>query len=135
MTRSDGAERCRHRARHISVLAAQRGAPSPGVFGHGAKEREVHDEGEERCSTGHGREIDVLSAEPAVTAAPTAESTLRLLTGEGVFDAVVLVDGIGRAEIERALPAIEAELAPVLGEASTTSAVYDLAYALTAEEV
>ena len=47
----------------------------------------------------------------------------------------MLVDGIGRAEVERALPAVEEGLAPVLGEASTTSAVYDLAYALTAEEV
>ena len=47
----------------------------------------------------------------------------------------MLVDGIGRGEVERALPSIEAALAPALGEASTTSAVYDLAYALTAEDL
>ena len=45
--------------------------------------------------------VHVGIAEPAVTAAPTAESTLRELTGEGVLDAVVLVDGIGRAEINQ----------------------------------
>lgn len=48
---------------------------------------------------------------------------------------MVLVDGIGRGEVERALPSIEEAFAPALGEASTTSAVYDLAYALAAEEV
>jgi hypothetical protein len=79
--------------------------------------------------------VHVGIAEPAVTATPTAESALRELTGEDVFDAVVLVDGIGRAEVERALPAIEEGLVHVLGEAATTSAVYDLAYALTAEDV
>ena len=79
--------------------------------------------------------VHVGIAEPSVTRMPTAESALRELTGEEVFDAVVLVDGIGRGEIERALPSIEEAFASALGEASTTSAVYDLAYALTAEEV
>jgi hypothetical protein len=79
--------------------------------------------------------VHVGVAEPSVTGTPTAESAFRQLTGEGVFDAVVLVDGIGRAEVERALPAIEERLAPLLGGASTTPAVYDLAYALTAEEL
>ena len=79
--------------------------------------------------------VHVGIAEPSVTRTPTAESALRELTGEEVFDAVVLVDGIGRAEVERALPAIEERLAPLLGGASTTSAVYDLAYAFTAEEL
>jgi hypothetical protein len=79
--------------------------------------------------------VHVGIAEPSVTRTPTAESALRELTGEEVFDAVVLVDAIGRDEVERALPSFEAGLAPALGEASTTSAVYDLAYALTAEDV
>src|SRR6188508_1420005 len=52
--------------------------------------------------------IRVGIAEPSVTRTPTAESALRELTGEEVFDAVVLVDGIGRGEVERALPSIEA---------------------------
>ena len=79
--------------------------------------------------------VHVGIAEPSVSRTPTAESALRGLPGEEVFDAVVLVDGIGRREVARALPSIEAALAPALGEASTTSAVYDLAYALTAREV
>ena len=47
----------------------------------------------------------------------------------------MLVDGIGRREVESALPEIEQSLAPALGEASTTAAVYDLAYALASEDV
>jgi hypothetical protein len=79
--------------------------------------------------------VHVGIAEPSVTRAPTAESALRELTGEDVFDAVVLVDGIGRAEVEAALPSIEAAFARALAEASTASAVYDLAYALATEDV
>jgi hypothetical protein len=70
-----------------------------------------------------------------VTLTPTTESALRQLTGEEAFDAVVLVDGIGRREVEEALPAIEAALAPVTEGGVTTSAVYDLAYSLSAEEI
>lgn len=79
--------------------------------------------------------VHVGIAEPSVTRMRTAESALRQLTGEDVFDAVVLVDGIGRDEVERALPSIAEAFAPALGEGSTTSAVYDLAYALASEEV
>ena len=79
--------------------------------------------------------VHVGIAEPSVTRTPTAESALRELTGEEVFGAVVLVDGIGRAEVEAALPSIEAAFAPALADASSTSAVYDLAYALAAEDV
>jgi hypothetical protein len=69
-------------------------------------------------------------ADPTVTRVQTRESDLRTLTGEDVFDAVVMVDGIGRRELERALPAIEALLIPAAGVASRESAVYDLAYLL-----
>ena len=79
--------------------------------------------------------VHVGVADPDVTRAPTTESALRQLTGEEAFDAVVLVDGIGRREVEEALPAIEAALAPVTGGAATASAVYDLAYSLSAEEI
>ena len=48
--------------------------------------------------------VHVGIAEPSVTRTPTAESALRELTGEEVFDAVVLVDGIGRAEVEAGTP-------------------------------
>ena len=79
--------------------------------------------------------VHIGIAEPSVTGTPTAESALRPQAGEDVFDAVVLVDGIGRREVESALPEIEQSLAPALGEASTTAAVYDLAYALASEDV
>ena len=79
--------------------------------------------------------VHVGVADPAVTQTPTTESALRQLTGEEGFDAVVLVDGIGRREVEEALPAIEVALAPVTGGAVTASAVYDLAYSLSAEEI
>src|SRR4029079_18053573 len=78
--------------------------------------------------------VHVGIAEPSVTRTPTAESALRELTGEEVLDGVALGDGIGRAEVEAALPSIEAAFAPALAEASSKSAVYDLAYALVAED-
>ncbi|HXV76703.1 MAG TPA: hypothetical protein VD788_10320 [Candidatus Polarisedimenticolaceae bacterium] len=79
--------------------------------------------------------VHVGVADPAVTDTPTTESALRELTGEDVFDAAVLVEGIGRRELAEALPAVEQSLAPAIGGAATAAAVYDLAYSLTAEEV
>jgi len=80
--------------------------------------------------------VHVGRADPTVTSTPTKESELRPLAGAGVFDAVVLVDGIGRGELERVRPEIEASVSSAAGEAaSTASAVYDLAYLLTSEEV
>jgi hypothetical protein len=80
--------------------------------------------------------VHVGLAEPTVTRVQTRESELRKLTGEDVFDAVVMVDGIGRRELERAMPRIDALLsAEAAGVASKESAVYDLAYLLTSEEV
>jgi hypothetical protein len=79
--------------------------------------------------------VHVGVADPAVTRVPTTESALRERTGEDVFDAVVLVEGIGRDEIAAALPVIEQSLAPTLAGAASASAVYDLAYALTTEEL
>jgi len=79
--------------------------------------------------------VHIGLAEPTVTRVQTRESELRKLTGEEVFDAVVMVDGIGRRELERVMPRIETLLAA--GDAGVTSqesAVYDLAYLLTSEE-
>jgi hypothetical protein len=75
--------------------------------------------------------VHVGVADPSVSRVKTSESELRRMTGEEVFDAVVLVDGIGRRELERALPEIEAQLA---GIGQRAAAVYDLAYLLTADE-
>ena len=80
--------------------------------------------------------VHIGYADPTVTRVQTRESELRKLTGEDIFDAVVLIDGIGRRELERQMPRIEALLAPdTAGVASKESAVYDLAYLLTSEEV
>jgi hypothetical protein len=79
--------------------------------------------------------VHVGIAEPAVTRVQTRESELRKLTGEDVFDAVVMVDGIGRRELERAMPKIEGLLNAEAGVASKELAVYDLAYLLTSGEV
>lgn len=76
--------------------------------------------------------VHIGYADSTVTRVQTRESELRKLTGEDVFDAVVMVDGIGRRELERVLPRIEALLTPAAGVASRESAVYDLAYLLAA---
>jgi len=79
--------------------------------------------------------VHIGYADPTVTRVPTKESELRNATGEDVFDAVVMIDGIGRRELERVLPRIEALLTPAAGVAAKESGVYDLAYLLTAQEV
>jgi hypothetical protein len=80
--------------------------------------------------------VHVGLAHPTVTRVQTKESELRKLTGEDVFDAVVMIDGIGRRELERVMPRIEALLtARDAGVASKEPAVYDLAYLLTSGEV
>jgi hypothetical protein len=79
--------------------------------------------------------IHVGVAEPALTRTPTAESALRAHSSDAVFCAAVLVEGIGRREVSEALPAVERALAPLVEDAPVVSAVYDLAYSLTAEEL
>ena len=74
-------------------------------------------------------------ASPATSRVKTRETELRTATGEEVFDAVVMVDGTGRREVEAALPAVHALLHETVEIAAEQSAVYDLAYLLTAEDV
>jgi hypothetical protein len=78
--------------------------------------------------------VHIGYADPTVTRLQTRESELRKPSGEEVFDAVVMIDGIGRRELERVLPGIEALLTPAAGVAAKESAVYDLAYLLAAGE-
>jgi len=78
--------------------------------------------------------VHIGYAEPTVTRVQTRESELRKLTGEDVFDAVVMIDGLGRPELARVLPDIEALLGNTAGVASKESAIYDLAYLLAADE-
>jgi len=74
-------------------------------------------------------------AAPDTTRVKTRETELRADTGEDIFDAVVLIDGVGRRELEAAMPKVHAALKDALQIASEQSAIYDLAYLLTAEDV
>lgn len=78
--------------------------------------------------------VHVGLAESSLTHVKTNESALRERTGEELFDAVVMVDGIGRRELERVMPLIDKAIAAQPGIASRASAVYDLAYLLTPAE-
>lgn len=78
--------------------------------------------------------VHIGLAESAVTHVKTNEAALRTSTGEELFDAVVLVDGIGRPELERVMPRIDAAIAAHPGIASRASAIYDLAYLLEADQ-
>lgn len=78
--------------------------------------------------------VHIGLAESAVTHVKTNESALRTGTGEELFDAVVLVDGIGRRELERAMPQIDAIIAAHPGIGSRAAAIYDLAYLLDADQ-
>ena len=74
-------------------------------------------------------------AAPDTTRIKTRESELRAKTGEDVFDAVVIVDGVGRRELEAILPQVQALLAAELKIAAAQADVYDLAFLLSAEDV
>ena len=78
--------------------------------------------------------VHIGLAEPSVTHVKTNESALRERTGEELFDAVVLVDGIGRRELELVMPRVETAIIAQPGVASRAAAVYDLAYLLSADE-
>lgn len=75
--------------------------------------------------------VDIGSARPEITGAKTRETELRGTTSDGLFDAVLLVDGIGRRELEAARPAV-LDILQTLGWSSKPEdvAVYDMAYML-----
>jgi hypothetical protein len=74
-------------------------------------------------------------AAPQTTRIKTKESELRAATGEDVFDAVVLVDGVGRRELTTVLPEVQKLLDAMLTATASQAGIYDLAYVLTAEDV
>jgi hypothetical protein len=74
-------------------------------------------------------------AAPDTTRVKTRESELRAKTGEDIFDAVVMVDATGRPEMISALPSVLVMLKEATNSNVEHSAVYDLAYLLTAEDV
>ncbi|WP_072597152.1 hypothetical protein [Sinorhizobium americanum] len=75
--------------------------------------------------------VDIGSARPEITSAKTRETELRGTTSDGLFDAVLLVDGIGRRELEAAKPGV-LDILQALGWSPKTDdvAVYDMAYML-----
>lgn len=74
-------------------------------------------------------------AAPQITRVQTRETELRASTGEDVFDAVVLIDGVGRRELEPLMPQISSHLKEVLSVRSEEAGVYDLAYMLAATDL
>jgi hypothetical protein len=75
--------------------------------------------------------VHVGTARPDITGAKTKETELRGMTKDNVFDGVVMVDGVGRRELEKTLP----EILRILGARGLTvgaedAAVYDMAYCL-----
>jgi hypothetical protein len=74
-------------------------------------------------------------AAPQTTRINTRETELRAATGEDVFDAVVLVDGVGRRELTRILPEVQKLLDAALTTTSHQVGIYDLAYLLMAQDV
>jgi len=74
-------------------------------------------------------------AAPQTTRINTRETELRASTGEDVFDAVVLVDGVGRRELTRMLPEVQELLDAALTTTSHQVGIYDLAYLLMAQDV
>jgi hypothetical protein len=79
--------------------------------------------------------VHIGVADPSVTSVMTAETELKKQAGEAVFDGVVMVEGIGRRELEAVLPRVTARLTADCGVGRAESAVYDLAYLLTPEQV
>jgi len=74
-------------------------------------------------------------AAPDTTRIKTRETELRHQTGEDVFEAVVMVEGIGRREVAGAMDAVHVMIRATIEVVAEQSAVYDLAYLLTAEDV
>jgi hypothetical protein len=96
------------------------------------------------CTAGLAEQVGALDgvtgvhigvADPSITSVRTAETELKKQAGEAVFDGVVLVEGIGRAELEAIAARVTGLLTPACGVARAESAVYDLAYLLTPEQV
>lgn len=75
--------------------------------------------------------IHIGAARPETTSARTRETALRGTTRDEVFDAVLLADGLGRREVEAAMPRIAAILSTKSWAfADADVAVYDMAFML-----
>lgn len=75
--------------------------------------------------------VHLGTARPDVTGAKTRETELRGMTQDEVFDAVILVDAVGRRELEALMPEITTRLkAKRLSVDPAETAVYDMAFCL-----
>lgn len=75
--------------------------------------------------------VDIGVARPEVTSAKTRETELRGINRDGVFDAVFIVDGLGRKELEATLPKVSQILRDAgWSYADEDCAVYDMAFML-----
>jgi hypothetical protein len=75
--------------------------------------------------------VHVGTARPDITGAKTRETELRGMTRDNVFDGVIMVDGVGRRELERLMPEIIRLIeARGLTVDPAEAAVYDMAYCL-----
>jgi hypothetical protein len=75
--------------------------------------------------------VHVGTARPDITSAKTRETELRGMTRDNVFDGVIMVDGVGRRELELLMPEITRLVeAHGLKVDPAEAAVYDMAYCL-----
>jgi hypothetical protein len=71
---------------------------------------------------------------PSITSVRTAETELRQSVQESVFDGAMLVEGIGRRELEDVRTGVAELLSERAGVARADIAIYDLAYLLTSDD-
>lgn len=74
--------------------------------------------------------VHVGAARPEVTNIKTRESEIRERTGEELFDAIVLMEGIGRREVEHALQPVADALRGLGSVTQAVGSAYELAYRL-----
>ncbi|BCH33648.1 hypothetical protein MesoLjLc_55780 [Mesorhizobium sp. L-8-10] len=79
--------------------------------------------------------VHLAVARPDVTGAKTRETELRGMTRDDIFDAVIMIDGIGRRELDRLDAKIMGRLrARGLSIDPAEAAIYDMAFCLDATD-
>ena len=79
--------------------------------------------------------VHVGAARPEVTNVETKEREIRERTGEELFDAIVMVEGVGRPEVEHALGPVADALRGLGSVTHAVSAAYELAYRLESRDL
>lgn len=86
---------------------------------------------EDAASAGGVTGTAVGTTRPEITGVPTKETVLRAGSEEPGFDAVILIEGIGREPVARAARQAADRLAALEPTARVELAIYDLAYMLS----